>query len=279
MNKIYILLPVHNRKDITKEFIFCLKAQSYQNYHLVLINDGSTDATEEMVRENIEFLTVLKGKGNWWWAGSLQEGYKWLKSLSIPRDDVVLIINDDTVFETDFLETAMDLINDMKNTLLLAYCYSKQTKQLIDSGVYADWQHLKFEQASAVDKINCLSTRGLFLHIEDFFMIGGFYPRILPHYASDYEFTIRASRKGMSLITVPELKLWVDEVATGYHFVNADSFMTFIKKYFSKKSVQNPLVWTVFIALACPWRWKLQNWFRVWMRTGKTIVKYFLKKS
>ena len=47
---LYILLPVHNRCDITREFIDCLKAQTFQDYHLVLIDDGSTDGTEQMVR-------------------------------------------------------------------------------------------------------------------------------------------------------------------------------------------------------------------------------------
>ena len=71
-NKIYILLPVHNRKEITRGFVECLKAQTFQDYRLVLIDDGSNDGTADMVKESIPSVTVLRGIGDWWWAGSLQ---------------------------------------------------------------------------------------------------------------------------------------------------------------------------------------------------------------
>ena len=94
MDKIYILLPVHNRREITRKFIECLKLQTHQNYHLVLIDDGSTDGTEKIVQSQIQALTVIKGKGDWWWAGSLQQGYLWMKSQNLTSSDLVLIIND-----------------------------------------------------------------------------------------------------------------------------------------------------------------------------------------
>ena len=81
---IYILLPVHNRRELTRDFIDCLKAQTYQNFHLVLIDDGSTDGTDQMVRERIENLTVIRGNGDWWWAGSLQQGFNYLKKKAVP---------------------------------------------------------------------------------------------------------------------------------------------------------------------------------------------------
>ena len=79
MDKVYIILPVCNRRNITQKFVECLKSQTYTNYHLILVDDGSIDGTEEMVRSQIESLTVIKGNGNWWWAGGLQQGVDWLK--------------------------------------------------------------------------------------------------------------------------------------------------------------------------------------------------------
>lgn len=262
-DKIHVLLPVHNRREITRRFINCLKTQTHKDYHLILIDDGSTDGTDEMVRKEIASTTVIKGHGDWWWAGSLQQGYKWLKSNNVPLTDLVLIINDDTEFEENFLETAVHILSDKKNTLLLAQCYSRQTGSLTDAGVHVDWRRLTFEQAASVDQINCLSTRGLFLRVADFFKVGGFYPRLLPHYASDYEFTIRAHRKGMKLMTDPSLKLWNDEETTGYREpTREDSLYAFFRKLFSKKTVLNPMIWTFFILLACPWRWKIKNLMR-----------------
>jgi hypothetical protein len=60
-----------------------------------------------MVSRHIARLTVLKGTGEWWWTGSLQQGCNWLKERNVSPSDMVLIINDDTEFGPDFLNTAV----------------------------------------------------------------------------------------------------------------------------------------------------------------------------
>ena len=253
---IHILLPVHNRREITRRFIQCLKRQTYNNYHLILIDDGSTDGTEEMVRGEIELLTVIKGRGDWWWAGSLEQGYNWLKARPDLLGDDVLIVNDDVEFEADFLKIGVTLLHKYTSALLLAQCYNRDDKRINDRGVHADWLRLTFEQAATPADINCFSTRGLFLRVADFITIGGFYPKLIPHYLSDYEFTIRAHRKGMKLMTDPSLKVWVDAGTTGYDKIDSKTFGEWLGKYFSRKSMSNPVAWFFFILIACPWPWK-----------------------
>ncbi len=277
-SKIYILLPVYNRKDITANFIECLQCQTYDNYHLVLIDDGSTDGTAELVKSTISSLTVIQGLGKWWWAGSLQQAYNWLKIQCTNSQDVVLIINDDTTFRCDFLETAIKILQRSSNTLLLSQCYSQHTQKLLDIGVHVDWANLKFESANNPENINCLSTRGLFLYVKDFFAIGGFYPRFLPHYTSDYEFTMRAYRKGYNLTSEPLLKLWLNESTTGHHQINYNvSLYMFLKQIFSIKSSSNPLVFSIFVVAACPLRWKLLNLFRIWRSFYHQCYIFILK--
>jgi GT2 family glycosyltransferase len=267
MDKIYIILPVHNRRHITQRFIDCLKAQTYQDYHLLLIDDGSTDGTQEMVRDEIADLSVITGPGDWWWAGALQQGYDWFCQQDLDDSNLVLIINDDTEFADDFLERAACLMEGQKKTLLLAQSFSRETRLLVGAGVQVDWSKLKFTSATTPDQIDCFSTRGLFLTVEDFLATGGFHPKVLPHYLSDYEFTLRAKRKGMRLWLDDDLKLWVDEETTGFHQFEDDSFTMFCKKYFAKNSDANPFAWTMFIWLACPYQWMLISWMRVWYGT------------
>lgn len=277
MEKLYILLPVHNRKEVTRQVIQCLKSQTCQQFHLILIDDGSADGTEEMVRSELSALTVIKGKGDWWWAGSLQQGYLWLKKQNMIGNNLALILNDDTRFEKDFLEKGVSLFKGRKRVLILAHCYSKNTGKLIDAGIHVDWCRMKFAQASNPGEINCLSTRGLFLRVEDLLNLRGFHSILLPHYASDYEFTMRAYRNGLTLKTDSSLRLWMDENTTGYHQFEEKSFRVFLHKYFSKKSASNPLIWTSLIALSCPWQWKFLNWFRIWRNSADFLLKSFLK--
>jgi len=250
--RIYILLPVHNRCDITKKFITSLKVQTYQSYHLVLIDDGSTDGTETMVRKNIRNLTVLKGNGNWWWAGSLQQGIDWLKKNNSHNNDIILMINDDVVFDHLFLERAKNILENRKNTLLLAQIIDENTGEVKESGVKADLGRQTFNIASKPEEISCLSTRGLFLRFSDLLRIGDFYPRLLPHYGSDYEYTIRAYKRGLKLLTTPDVAILPDAEHTGFHSVEDEKFISYLSKYFSKKAVCNPLYRSAFIILTSP---------------------------
>jgi len=272
---IYILLPVHNRCEITRRFIDCLKSQTYRNYHLVLIDDGSTDGTEQMVREKIDNITVLKGKGNWWWAGSLQQGVSWLKKENSSESNIVLIINDDVSFDPYFLEHAISIMKNKRRTLLLAQLIDKKTGKIRESGVNADLKRQKFHIALSPEDINCLSTRGLFLRFSDLLDIGDFHPNLLPHYGSDYEFTIRAHRKNFYLCTTPDLAVCPDEEQTGYHKVYADNFMEYLSRYFSKKSVSNPFYRSMFIVLTAPKLRIPRLVISVWVVALGSIIKRF----
>jgi GT2 family glycosyltransferase len=253
---IYVLLPVHNRRAVTERLIRCLRAQTYRDFHLVLIDDGSTDGTPEMVRSYLPDATVIRGNGNWWWGGSLDQGLRWLRgNAAVKQDDLVLMINDDTEFEGSFLESAAAVMHNRQRTLLLARLIDKESGRCLDAGIHADWSNLTFQVATTPEQVNCFSTRGLFVHARDVAQIGGFRPFLLPHYASDYEFTIRAHRKGFALITNPEVWLVEDSTKTGERSLTTSSLRQFLGSVFSKRYLGNPIYWSTFVILASPWRY------------------------
>lgn len=263
-NRIYILLPVHNRCAVTERFIDCLTAQTYTNFHLLLIDDGSTDNTDQMVQAKIKNLTVLKGKGDWWWAGSLQQGINWLEHRGVDDRDIVLFANDDITFDVDFLQKAVAILDNMKATLLLPQIRDEVTGLPKESGLEANLQKFTFKPAVSPDKINCLSTRGLFMRMEDLRKIGGFHPKILPHYWSDYEFTIRAYRKGLKLCTSSVIAISVDHTQTGYRNFDKSGFIDFLGNCFSKRTVLNPVYRSSFILLTSPLTNMPLNIYKAW---------------
>lgn len=272
--RVHILLPVHNRRETTAKFIDCLTQQTHQDYHLILIDDGSSDGTAVMVAEKVEQLTVIRGDGTLWWGGALELGYQWLKAHPETHSEVALIINDDTVVEPEFLARGVELLGRQEKSLLLAHCFSLQSGELLDCGTHVDWMRLKFENAAAPQRINCLSTRGLFLRVADFISIGGFYPRLLPHYGSDYEFTVRARRKGFALQVDPALKLRVDEQTSGYQEAFTGSFASSLNRLFSNRALANPVRWSFFILLACPPQWKLLSLLRICWGTALQLTSF-----
>jgi GT2 family glycosyltransferase len=263
--RIFVLAPAHNRVNVTLQFAQCLVAQRWRNFRLVLIDDGSTDGTAQRVQALVADATVLRGNGNLWWAGSLQKGYEWLcSSPSVKLDDLVLLINDDTVFDPDFLEKAVAAMGGKQRTLMLAAQYSLQTRKHLESGVHVDWHKLSFAVAASPEEVNCLSTRGLFMRVRDMLEIGGFHTWLLPHYGSDYEYTMRAHRKGFALVSSPEVRLWDNEATTGIRSAEGQSGWTLLRRMFLKRNLQSPYFWSMFVLLACPPRYWFRNLARVW---------------
>lgn len=257
-------MPAHNRRDVTQRCVESLAAQTYPDFHLVLIDDGSTDGTADMVLLRLPKTTVLRGDGTWWWAGSLQQGYQWLTA-NADGDDLVLILNDDTTFEPEFIARAVKVLQERKRTLLLAQAYNAETGRFVEAGVAVDWRRLHFAAVSDPRSINCFSTRGLFLRVCDMREIGGFHPVLLPHYASDYEYTIRAHRKGFALASSPDVRIWFTEHTTGVRSIGRMSLLPYLRTIFSKRALQNPLYWTAFVLFSSPWRYVPINLVRVWM--------------
>jgi GT2 family glycosyltransferase len=262
--RIHILLPVHNRKATTEKFVHCLRAQTGADWHLVLIDDGSRDGTADMVRALVPKVTILTGKGDWWWGGALHQGYQWLKRNKLPATDLVLITNDDTEFEPDFLARGAGALKP--RSLLLAQLYNLATGEYCEAGVQWNWRKFDWVAVKGGEDINCLSTRGLFLTVGDFLEIGGFHPVMLPHYLSDYEFTQRAHRKGFALTSDPAVFLRYDEKLTGIRTKDKDTIWLRLRSPLSIRSTDNPFYWSSFVLLASPARYVPVNLLKVWWR-------------
>lgn len=273
-NIVYILLPVHNRKATTEVFINCLTAQDFDNYHLVLVDDGSIDGTTKMVESKVDStkLTILRGDGSLWWGGALQKGFEWLVSKKIDDNDAVMISNDDVEIDRSFLKNGISALNLEPNALVCARAYNRETKNLEDTGVYLDFKRLIFRPATDHEEVNCLPTRGIFLRWDVMEKIGGFRPKLLPHYLSDYEFTIRAKKMGYKLVTTKEVYIYPDFSNTGLHSLAPSTLANRAKMLFSYRYAGNPVHWTCFALIVSPPLWLPFNLVKIWLRAVIVLV-------
>ncbi|WP_162305975.1 glycosyltransferase family 2 protein [Oleisolibacter albus] len=264
---IHVVVPVHNRRTVTEGLILDLCRQSWRDFTLFLVDDGSTDGTADMVRTHLPGTVVLQGDGTLWWGGALHLAYRTLcrrlHDGSSRADDLVLILNDDTRIGPAFLEQAATLLRP--RSMLLARAFDLRTGRPSTAGVQVDWRRLQFDFQAPPEKITCFSTRGLVLRLGDFRGTGGFRPRLLPHYLSDYEFTIRAHRRGLAFQLADAFQLQVDLGTTGLHRIQAGSARDYLAKLFSKKAPANPVYFSVFVLLCCPWRFVPRNLARLWL--------------
>jgi GT2 family glycosyltransferase len=216
---------------------------------------------------------VIRGTGHWWWAGSLQQARQWLLHQPSSPGDLVLIANDDTTFEPDFLASARAAMRSNARMLLLSQPYSKQTGLALPIGTKVDWKILKFRATDRPEDIGCFPTRGLFLRREDLETLGRFHAVLLPHYLSDYEYTLRAARRGFRLVSDPSVRLVMDESSTGIRQRDRRSGWAYLRSALTIKATRNPIYWSTFVILASPRRLLMQNLFRVWWRFAGGFVR------
>ena len=274
---IYILLPVHSRRALTERFIRCLQAQTYANFHLVLIDDGSTDGTAEMVASLLPGrLTILTGTGNWWWGGSLHQGIAWLSKARVDDASLILFINDDLTVAPDYLERGVRVMCDRPRSFVLSRFRTADDGEPEETGTVVDLKRFHFSVSGDPTKINCLATQGLFAWWSSVREVGGFHPRLLPHYLSDYEYTMRAHRKGFVCETSPELIIDLNHESTGFHTIEDKSFVPFLRKFFSLKSPANPIYFTTFACMVLPATSVLPIVLRIWRDATRTVLRAFV---
>lgn len=275
--RLHIVLPVHNRRATTVAFVDALRRQTYQDFKLVLVDDGSADGTADAVRRLLPAVEVVTGTGDWWWAGSLAAGCRRIGETGGRDEDVLLLINDDVVFGPDFLAQGMAELATLPGTLLLARQTDAATGAEIDhgGGVRVDLKEMRFAAAARPGDIHCLPTRGLFLRWGDFVRTGGFVPDRLPHYLSDYEFTLRARSRGLALRVATAAVLGVDTNQTGRALANllTEPRAGRFRLLFSRRYKDNPLDWAAFVTLAAPRSRRPYLWLKVWLNFGLTVVR------
>lgn len=274
--KVYVVVPVHNRAPITARFLASLREQTFGDYRLLLVDDGCTDDTVAIARQSLpaERLHVLRGDGNLWWAGALQMAYEHLR-LNCRPDDAVLLVNDDVTFDPQFLWNGMRLLTGHPEACIQAVSIDRRTGAVV-RGVVADVRRLHFRGTRPGEQPNCLATRGLLMSGATFRHSGGFRPRWLPHYLSDYEYTLRLNRQGVPLLCVDEFSVEFDAEATGDATYSNRGLRDFWTRSFSNRAKYNPMHWSAFVMMVCPMPLVPCHLIMIWLRFTRALVRNVL---
>ncbi len=98
---LHIVIPVHNRKYLTNKCLNSLQRQTYKNFNIIVIDDGSTDGTSKMIQNDFPGVILLHGDGNLWWTGATNMGCRYAIENGAKY---ILTLNDDVIVKHDYIE-------------------------------------------------------------------------------------------------------------------------------------------------------------------------------
>jgi GT2 family glycosyltransferase len=264
--EVYVVIPVRNRAQQT---LGCLRALSQQTYHssrIIVVDDGSSDATADRVRTGFPSTVVLLGDGNLWWTGATNLGLRFALEHA-GKQAFILLLNNDITLEPDFLEVIVQFAIQHPRTLVGSVALSDDDKStIVDGGVKINWRSAKYtallagenyqallKQGLEAEAVDVLTGRGTLVPIEVFRKIGLYDQRRLPHYGADYEFSIRAKRAGFHLLVDYRSVALVNVKSTGIrNEEGAIRWGDLGKGYFSRRSPYSFRYRWNFARLVCP---------------------------
>lgn len=272
-NKISVIIPTYNTEQYIKECINSILNQTYQNFEIIVINDGSTDNTLEVLNkiqdERIKVITI-ENSG---------QGVARNMALKEATGDYIAFIDSDDFIEPVTFEIALDRILQDESDL-----------------VYFDWKYYfpKREKFAYVSKEDFFHKKILeqdeckeLLKIQHYFTVNKLYKKSFlldnnirygeRYIYEDIPFWVRVcmNAKKVSIIQSPLYSVRTNETSTTKSNLNTDKHVEGFIKAFDDSIVEIKKEKHKYYFLNY-----MMNKFLVYYnkRTPRKLKKYFAKE-
>lgn len=201
---VFVIIPVHNRKLITLRCIESLKDNGdLGRYHIIIVDDGSTDGTDVAISELYPDVILLKGDGSLWWTGAISKGMNYAQQKGA---EFFIWLNDDCITNSQTLRLLVEYSRKKPNTIVGAACYLSETNMLYPSG--AKGRRRMMAKPSEVVHVDEMSGHCVCFPTQLIQQIG--LPDIhrFPHYHGDSMYILRATRNGFSACILGDAQIY-----------------------------------------------------------------------
>lgn len=214
--KIAIVILNWNGKKDTIECLNSLKKITYSNYEIILVDNGSADGSVEMLEKEYPEINLIKNKENLGFTGGNNVGIK--KALE-HNADYVLLLNNDTIVEQDFLEKMVDVAEQDASIGIIGpkiYYYSLPYILWSAGGRYISFlgkartygiNKIDRPEYNVQRKVSWVTGCAMMVKKEVFGKIGFLEEQYFSNY-EDLDFCISAERMGYKIYYVPEAVIY-----------------------------------------------------------------------
>ncbi|MCC7303409.1 MAG: glycosyltransferase family 2 protein [Bacteroidia bacterium] len=250
---VYICIPVHNRIEYTLECISSIRAKAKVCFTIVICDDGSTDGTSNILRENFPEGVLLNGDGKLWWTGGMNRCVEYVLEHSLDTADVVFSMNNDAVIDDRTFSSLLDAHHKSPKAIIgcVNLFYNERTKIEPSATrktrrlgipfylIYNKWGE-DVRKYQGLHAVHGLSGKGVLIPISVFRKIGLYNQEKLPHYHADTEFTIRATNVGIPVYISYESRVYSHQKDTGLASkANKPEIGVFVRSFSNIKSTRH----------------------------------------
>ncbi len=107
-----IVVPVYNRRSLVIATIDSILDQAYQNFELVIVDDGSTDNTGDAIKETYDDHPKI----GYYYIQNSERGAARNYGIRQAKGDYVVIFDSDDLMHNDYLASIDAKLNSFKNT-------------------------------------------------------------------------------------------------------------------------------------------------------------------
>lgn len=192
MSKVSIIMPCYNDGAYIEEAIASVKAQTYKDIELIVVDDGSNDEhtlkilNEKLTDSDIKLIRTNRLRP----AGARNAG------IAEAVGKFILPLDSDDTIESDYVEKAVNILN-ANNHVGVVYCYADLFGER--SGRW-DLPNYSLEKM-LLDNIVFVTAM---FYKEDWEKVGGFNTK-MEHGMEDYDFWLSLLEIGREIYQIPEV--------------------------------------------------------------------------
>lgn len=188
---ISIVIPAYNSQETIEKCIESIFNTNYQNLEIIVVNDGSTDKTEERVKkfENQGVLLINQiHQGKY---AALNKGFEFTKN------SIILILDSDTFLKENSLSKIVNYFKENTGAVVLRQVVENKNNLL------TKLQEIEYSISSITYKIQnrfgkfiMIAGSAIAINREAWLSIGGFRDKII----DESDFLIRLIKKGWKIV-------------------------------------------------------------------------------
>ena len=169
-----IIIPLYNKRNSLRNCIQSVLNQTYKNFELIIVDDGSTDGSEEVIKEFSDYRIRFERKENGGVSSARNRGVQLAKNpwiAFLDADDIWAEWHLETIVHLSQIEplalvlsTSIDTFISSQGVESKLNSVSKEFNHYLIKDLHKDWLEKKqvISSSSAVVHISCFARVGYF---------------------------------------------------------------------------------------------------------------------